>query len=180
MKGLRRGIIVFGVMLFSINAFAQSVNWKVDTAKATIKIVTSGPFGEVDGSLSGLKATINFDENKPATGSITASVDPKTIATGIELRNTHLREKEEFFNTSKYPLISFKSIKIKKNDSGGYVVTGNLTIKNITKQVDIPFTFTKTATGALFKGQFSIDAVNYTVGTSSKSVTIYLNVPVVK
>jgi polyisoprenoid-binding protein YceI len=180
MKNARSGIMILGLMVLAANAFAQSVNWKVDTAKATIKIVTSGPFGEVDGSLSGLIATINFDESKPETGSITASVDPKTISTGISLRNTHLREKQEFFNTSTYPLITFRSVKIKKSDTAGYVVTGSLTIKSVTKQIDIPFTFTKTATGALLKGQFTIDAVNYTVGTSSKSVTIYLYVPVVK
>jgi polyisoprenoid-binding protein YceI len=178
-KALMHFAIVTGAVLITITGTSQTIHWKVDTSKATIKFVTSGPFGEVDGSLASLKATIAFDETKPDSGYISATVDPKTIATGIGLRNTHLREKEEFFNTSKYPLISFISKKIQKTASG-YTVTGNLTIKTITKQIDIPFTFEKTATGAIFKGHFTMDAVDYTVGTSSKSVTVYIEVPVTK
>jgi polyisoprenoid-binding protein YceI len=176
---LKKGVIVAGAMLISISGLSQSVNWKADTAKATIKFVTSGVFGEVNGSLSSLKATILFNEKDPASSYMKATVDPNTIETGITLRNKHLRSKEEFFNISKYPLISFISKQIQKTASG-YTVTGYLTIKAVTKQVDIQFTFEKTSTGAIFKGHFTMDAVDYTVGTSSKSVTVYIEVPVTK
>jgi polyisoprenoid-binding protein YceI len=172
--------LVFGVlMLFAIAGIAQSNSWKVDTAKATIKFVTSGPFGEVDGSLGGIKAVIVFDSNKAESGSMVVTLDPNTISTGVSLRNTHLREKEEFFNTAKYPLITFKSKQIKKAASG-YTVTGDLTIKTITKQIIIPFTFTRTSTGAIFKGQFTMDSYDYTVNDSSKKVTVYIEVSVIK
>ena len=157
----------------------QTVNWKADTAKATIKFVTSGIFGEVNGTLSGLKASIQFDEKDPSSGHMNATIDPKTISTGISLRNSHLRNEEHFFNTSKYPLISFVSKQIEKTGST-YKVKGNLTIKTVTKQIEIPFTFEKTATGAIFKGHFTMDAYDYGVGTSTKSVTVYIEVPVIR
>ena len=179
MKNLIRTLSIAAALLIASTAFSQSTNWKVDTSKATIKIITSGPFGEVDGSLAGLVATIAFDDKNPSTGSFTATVDPKTINTGVSLRNTHLREKEEFFNTSKYPLISFKSKKIEMSLMG-YTLTGDLTIKEVTKEIVIPFTFEKTDTGATFKGEFTMDAHDYTVGNSSKSVKVILEVPVTK
>jgi polyisoprenoid-binding protein YceI len=179
MKHTKKEIITLGIVMLTASAFCQSVNWKADTGKATIKIVTSGPFGEVDGSLAGLKATIVFDDQKPASGSIKATVNPATINTGVSLRNTHLREKEEFFNTATYPLISFASTQIQKTDSG-YAVTGNLSIKTVSKPITIPFTFEKTSTGATFKGHFTMDALDYTVGKSSKSVAVYIVVPVTK
>ena len=178
-KALAHVMIVAGVMLIAMTGVSQSINWKVDTGKASIKFVTSGPLGEVKGSLASLKAIIVFNESKPDSGHITATVDPNTVATGISLRNKHLREKEEFFNTSKYPLISFVSKQIQKTSSG-YTVTGSLTIKAVTKQIDIPITFEKTSTGAIFKGHFTMDAFDYMVGSSSKSVTIYIEVPVTK
>ena len=178
-KALTQTVIIAGAMLIAMTGLSQSVNWKADTTKATIKFVTSGPFGEVDGSLASLKATIVFNEANPDSGYITATVNPNTIATGISMRNTHLKEKEEFFNTSKYPLISFVSKQIQKTSSG-YTVTGSLVIKTVSKQIDIPFTFDKTSTGAILKGHFTMDAFDYTVGSSSKSVTVYIEVPVTK
>jgi polyisoprenoid-binding protein YceI len=176
---MKKRLVFVILMLLAIAGVTQSISWKVDSAKATIKFVTSGPFGEVDGSLGGIKAVIVFDSNKAESSSMTVSLDPSTISTGVSLRNTHLREKEEFFNTSKYPLIFFKSKEIKKAASG-YTVTGDLTIKTVTHSIEIPFTFTRTSTGAIFKGQFTMDSHDYTVNESSKKVTVYLEVPVIK
>ncbi len=176
MKNIKTSLIIAGVVLMAIPAFSQS--WKIDTSKASIKFVTSGPFGEVDGSLAGLKGTISFDANNPEKGSMAVTLNPNTIESGVSMRNTHLKEKEEFFNTAKYPLISFKSKKITKSTTGSYVVTGDLTIKTVTKSIDIPFTFDKTATGGTFKGSFTMDSHDYTVNDSSKKVTVNLEVPV--
>jgi len=179
MINLKAGIIIAG-MLVSTAIFSQSTNWKVDTNKATIKFITSGPFGEVDGSLAGLKATIIFDPKSPEKSSMNVTINPATIETGVSLRNTHLREKDEFFNRTKYPVISFKSKQIRKTATGSYVVSGDLMIKTVVKQIDIPFTFDKTSTGGIFKGSFTMDAMDYQLGKSSKNVTVNIEVPVIQ
>jgi polyisoprenoid-binding protein YceI len=170
--------IVFTVLALctGLCAYAQST-WKADTGSAKITFTTGSPFGQVKGSLAGLRATIVFDENNPGSGSMSASVDPLTIKTGIALRDKHLKEKEEFFQPSIFPLIAFKSNLLKKT-STGYEVSGNLTIKAVTRWIQIPFTFQKTEKGAIFKGQFTLDAYDYSLGTSSKPVTVYLEIPV--
>ena len=155
--------------------------WKVDTAKAKVSFSVHGPFGTVHGSFTGLEATINFDEKSLSNSSITASIDAKTVSTGISLRNSDLRNKEQWLNTDKYPRISFKSNKIEKNGSG-FKASGTMTIKGVTKQAEIPFTFTgKDATG-IFKGQFTIKREDYNIGKPGGSVgdiiTITLTVPV--
>ena len=160
---------------------AGSDNWKADTANAKVNFTLHGPFGTVNGSFTGLEATIKFDEKSPSSGSISASIDAKTVATGNGLRNSDLRNKEEWLNTDKFPKISFKSKKIEKT-ANGYKAIGDLTIKGVTKPVEIPFTFTgKDATG-LFKGQFTIKREDYSVGKPGGSVgdviTIMLSVPV--
>src|SRR5882757_2320806 len=94
---IARSVIIAGLV------FAG--NWTVDTANAKVSFSIKGPFGTVHGDFTGLKATIDFDEKNPAGGSITANIDPKTVSTGIGLRNRHLRNEEEYFNTDKYPEI---------------------------------------------------------------------------
>jgi polyisoprenoid-binding protein YceI len=158
-------------------------NWTPDTANAKINFSVKGPFGTVHGSFTGLKATIDFNEKDPSASSVTASIDAKTVSTGISMRNGHLRSKEEWLNTDKYPLITFHSKKIEKTDKG-FKAIGDLTLKGITKSIEIPFTFmAKDATG-MFKGQFDIKREDYKVGDAGGSVgdviTIILEVPVKK
>jgi polyisoprenoid-binding protein YceI len=156
-------------------------NWNVDTAKAKVSFTVKGPFGVVHGNFTGLKADIKFNEKDLAGSSISASVDAKTVNTGIGLRNHDLRSKEEWLNTDKYPQISFHSKKIEKSGTG-YRASGELTLKGVTKPTDITFTFTNSGNGGLFKGQFTVNREEFNVGKKGGSVgsviTIGLDVPV--
>lgn len=156
-------------------------DWTVDTARAKIEFSIKGPFGTVHGNFTGLKATIRFDVKDPRTGSITASIDAKTVSTGIGLRNHHLRTEEQFLNTDKYPVIGYRSKAIEKTPNG-FTSTGELTIKGITKPVRIPFTFAPNGTTGVFKGQFVIRREDFDIGKPGGSigddVTINLEVPV--
>lgn len=56
------------------------------------------------------------------------------INTGINLRDTHLKEKSDFFDVDKYPTIIMKSINVSQKTKGVYDVTWDLTIKDITRR----------------------------------------------
>jgi polyisoprenoid-binding protein YceI len=157
--------------------------WNADAASAKISFSIKGPFGTVHGNFTGLKAILQFSEKDFASSSLSATVEAKTVSTGISMRNGDLRNKEEWLNTDKYPVISFKSKKIEKTSSG-YKVSGDLTLKGITKPVEIPFTFTSSGATGTFKGQFTINREDYKVGKPGGSVgnpvSISLEVPVKK
>jgi polyisoprenoid-binding protein YceI len=158
-------------------------NWTPDTANARIAFSIKGPFGAVHGKFSGLQADIRFNEKDPQGGSISASIETKTVSTGIGLRNHDLTHKEEWFNSDKYPKISFHSKKMEKTSSG-YKATGDLTMKGVTRTVEIPFTFTPNGDAGVFKGRFTIRREDFNLGKSGGSVgsevTIDLVVPVKK
>jgi polyisoprenoid-binding protein YceI len=158
-------------------------NWNADTAAAKITFSIKGPFGTVNGNFSGLKADIQFDEKDPGAGSITASVETNTVSTGVGLRNHDLTHKEEWFNSDKYPEMSFHSKKIEKTDKG-FTAMGELTIKGVTKPAEIPFTFSNTGTSGVFKAHFTIKREDFNVGKPGGSVgsvvTIDLVIPVKK
>ena len=158
-------------------------NWNADTAKAKVSFSVKGPFGTVNGNFTGLKSHIQFNAKDLSGSSISASVEAKTVSTGIGLRNHDLRSKEEWLNVDKYPLITFQSKKIEKT-TDGYKAMGDLTLKGVTKPVVIPFTFVDNGTTGLFKGQFSIARADYNVGKPGgkvgSDITITLEVPVSK
>jgi polyisoprenoid-binding protein YceI len=173
-------IIIAIITIAAILGFTSENKWNADALAAKIKFDIKGPFGTVHGSFSGLKTEIVFNENDLTGSSILASIEAKTISTGIGLRNSDLRNKEQWLNTDKYPLISFHSKKIEKT-SGGYKAEGDLTMKGVTKPIEIPFTFTDKNNAGLFKGQFMIRRLDYNIGKKGGSVgsemTIILEVP---
>lgn len=155
--------------------------WKIktDTATITFKIKNAGNW--VSGSIGGLTGTIKFATTDLANSSITGSVDVNTIDTKNGGRDKHLKN-ADFFDAPTYPKMTIKSKSIKK-DGDNYSMEASLTIKNTTKTISLPFTFTLAdATKGLFQASFEIDRVEYGVGESGlimgNTVKIVLFVPV--
>jgi polyisoprenoid-binding protein YceI len=152
-------LIFLFVSLLALPSVAQS--WKPLTGSVTFKIKMWGL--TVDGKFQGLAATVVLDPAQLASASIVASVDARTVDTDNSLRNSHLRDKEEFFDSNKYPQLRLKSTKIEKTETG-YVGTFDLTIKQTTKSVKIPFTFLPNGPNQQLKGSVVIDRKDWKVG----------------
>jgi polyisoprenoid-binding protein YceI len=170
---------LFIPLFVGLSSLPLTGNWTADAGKAKITFTVDGPFGEVHGSFTGLTSEFQFDEKDLSKSSINASIDASTVNSGVGLRNTHLRNEEQWLNTAKYPRIHFKSTKIEKTDAG-YSASGTLTLKTTSKPIVIPFTFTSTGNSGVFKGQFSIKREDYDLGKKGGSVgeTIKLNIEV--
>jgi polyisoprenoid-binding protein YceI len=163
-------LILVPVFLFSDNS------WKVKSSAITFTIKNAGL--TVDGSFTGLEADIKFDPLKPENASIKASVDAKSINTGNDMRNGHLR-KEEYFSVEKFPKITLQSVKIEKTGPITYNGVFNLTMKGVTKPVLIPFTFMKIPEKTEMKGTFTINRRDYGVGGSSMTMADNATVTIV-
>jgi len=73
------------------------------------------------------------------TGSVDVSIDAKSVNTGYALFNSHLQG-ADFFDTEKFPTITFKSTQVKFDGDKPVAVDGNLTIKGVTKPVTLTVT----------------------------------------
>lgn len=116
----------------------------------------------VFGTFTGVKGTGKFDKARLEESYFDVSVDISTVDTDDKKRDEHLQE-ADFFDTAKYPTMKFVSKKIVKADEA-YVVTGELTIRDVTKTVDISFTANEHDEGTLLKGGLSIKRKDYNVG----------------
>ncbi len=156
-------------------------NWKPVTASVSFKIKQFGIV--VKGTFKGFIGTIKFDPDDLANSSLSASVDASTLDTDNGLRNSHLKEKEEFFNVEKYPIIKMKTTKIVKEGSN-FIGYFDLTMKDKTKNIKIPLLFTTENETATFQGATIINRRDWGVGGRSlgmsNDVTFTIIVNVVK
>ncbi len=73
------------------------------------------------------------------TGSVDVVIDAKSVDTGYALLNEHIQG-EDFFDTAKYPTITFKSSNMKFDGDKLVAVNGDLTVKGVTKPVTLTVT----------------------------------------
>ena len=139
---------------------------------------TIGNFGfDVTGTFKGLDGAIKFDPQNPAADAFDVSIDAATVNTDNSLRDSHLRG-ETYFDVKNYPRIHFVSTKVTAKN-GGYIITGNLTIKKQTKIISFPFIATPSNDGYQFKGTFTINRKDFDVGgtsTIANSLDVLLNI----
>ncbi len=154
-----RKLLLLVALAASSLSYGQS--WTPTAARTAF---TAKMFGvKVVGTFKGFKGNVKFDPNNLAQSSISGSVDAATVDTDNSLRDGHLREKEDFFQVAKYPRVTLKSTKIEKSGSG-YVGTFDLMLRNVTKSLTIPFTFTQSGTTAVLEGTGKMDRTDWDFG----------------
>ena len=166
--------VIFALLLvFGFSVSAQQKLTPVDT-ESKVKFDIKNFAINTNGQLSGLRGQIIFDKNKPANSSFDVTADVSTINTDNKKRDNHLRA-EDFFDVARYPTIRIigKPVLVKGNS---YVLKGNLTMKNVTKPIEIPFTATAQARGFIFEGAFRINRLDYNVGGESATMADELNI----
>lgn len=139
----------------------KAQTWDVQSAHISFQASMFG--ADVGGTFKGFKGTVIFDPLHTETANLSGSVDAATVSTNKNLRDSHLKEKYQFFEVAKYPRVSMKSTKIEKTTSG-YIGTFDLTIKTVTRSVRIPFTFLKTGASANIKGDTEINRKDWKFG----------------
>jgi polyisoprenoid-binding protein YceI len=158
---MKRFLIILFVPLFTLGIFGEryvplksSTSFQIRNAGIT-----------VNGYISGMKASIFFDENNLENSKISASAAVNTIKTGIKKRDSHLQT-DEYFDAKNHPEISMV-LKSAKKSSNGYNGTFDLTIRGITKTVEILFTVKEEAGHHVFSGVLTLNRRDYNVGGRS-------------
>ena len=90
----------------------------------------------VTGNFKDYAGTIEFDPKDASAFKADVTIQASSISTNNEARDNHLRS-ADFFDAEKFPIITFQSKKLEQNGEG-YILTGDLTVKGVTKEVSIP------------------------------------------
>lgn len=111
--------------------------WAVDPTHSEIGFkVKHMMFTNVSGKFNSFEASIENEDDKFETSKISFSADTTSIDTANADRDAHLRS-ADFFEVEKFPKLSFVSTEIKKVDDNQYKVSGDFTIRDITKNITL-------------------------------------------
>ena len=123
-------------LVAAVNVFAADV-YTIDPAHSEIGFAVKHlTVSTVRGNFKDFAGTIQLDPADPASLSAEATIQAASIDTNAEGRDTHLKS-IDFFDTETYPTITFKSTGAQK-EGEEYILTGDLTMHGVTKQVTIP------------------------------------------
>ena len=98
----------------------------------------------VRGAFTQFSGTAHLDTAKPSASSVVLRIDTASIDTGTPDRDGHLRS-PDFLDVERYPQMLFTSTGVEQVDDDVYRVTGDLTIKDMTRPVSVDFTLTGSA-----------------------------------
>ncbi|MEI6437849.1 MAG: YceI family protein [Candidatus Omnitrophota bacterium] len=134
---------------------AMAPVYTVDSAHSTIGFAVKHMMvAKVNGVFGDFQGDIKFDANDLAGSKFDFVIKAASINTRNDARDTHLKS-ADFFDAEKYPTISFKTKKIQQSVAGSYDVTGDLTIKAVTKEIVIPVT----VEGPVFNPMAKVDGI---------------------
>jgi polyisoprenoid-binding protein YceI len=123
---------------------------------------------KVRGAFNEFEGTATIDGDNPQNSSANVTVQVASVDTRNAQRDEHLRT-NDFLDIEKYPTITFTSTAIKHVDGNDFEVTGDLTVKGVTKQVTIPLEFQGAATDPFgnqrvgFEGSLAINRSDFGV-----------------
>ena len=114
--------------------------YQFDKSHTTVGFQVRHIFTMLGGKFQDFSGTIKVDRAKPESSSVEFTIQAATIFTNDPKRDEHLRT-PDFFDVASHPTITFRSTAVKASGKDVYEVTGDLTMRGVTKQVTLPVTF---------------------------------------
>jgi polyisoprenoid-binding protein YceI len=148
----------------AIPSFAQSSNWQIDSAHSNAQfVVRHMGISNVQGAFTKVSGTVQSDDSDITKSVVNATIDISSVDTRVADRDKDLRS-EKFFDTDKYPTMTFQSKRIERVADGKLKLTGDLTLHGVTREVtfdvDGPTPTVKDPWGNLRRGASASTKIN--------------------
>ena len=128
-------VSVCALVFFLLTPFAHGSEWEIDSSHSSAQFaVRHFMVSTVRGTFGTLSGAVNLDEQDITQSSVTAEIDVASIDTREAKRDEHLRG-TDFFDVETSPTMHFVSKKVEQIDAARYTVTGDLTLRGVTREV---------------------------------------------
>lgn len=145
-------------------ATASTSKYTFDQTASKVGWVGSKVTGKHEGTFGTFKGTIDVVDATPEKSKVNVEIDADSLTSDTEKLTGHLKS-PDFFDTKAHPKASFVSTEIKKGGDKGasHTITGNLTIKGVTKSITFPATVTVTGDAANLDTEFAINRRDFSL-----------------
>ncbi|HSG33379.1 MAG TPA: YceI family protein [Sphingomonadaceae bacterium] len=170
---IKRYPAILGVALATavVPATAQSPSptaqaWAVEHTGSAINFAGVAEGSAFEGTFGNWEADIAFDPEHLDWSGVTVTIDLTSADSGNPDRDMPLQD-NDWFATALHPNATFKADSITSDGSGGYVAEGELTIRDITRPVSLPFTLAIEGDTAMMQGSVTINRQDFKIGTGT-------------
>jgi polyisoprenoid-binding protein YceI len=130
----RFGFFAAALFMASTLSFSQT-SWKLDKAHSAVTFTVKHMLiSDVTGSFKDFTVDLASDKEDFSDAKVESVIKTSSINTENDFRDKHLKS-DDFFNAEKFPEIRFKSTSFEKVGEGKYKITGDLTLRDVTKKV---------------------------------------------
>ena len=130
--------IVLALVLAAFGGLAQPAAGSLDPARSEVRFtVTKLGFSDVTGVFREFSADVNYDAARPEDSTVRWRVNINSVETGERDRDSALQS-PDYFHTARFPQMSFESRAVRRTGADSLDVTGDLTIRDVTKRITIP------------------------------------------
>ena len=155
----------------------EAPEWNIDNNHTSISFEVNHFFTPVTGSFKDFEGNLSFDPENLDGSRASFTVQIASVETDNKKRNDHLQS-GDFFDAKNYPEMKFVSTSFTKSGDD-YTLSGNLTIRDVTKEISIPIDLLGLGEHPMKKGklitamraEFSLNRNDYGVGTGSWTAT---------
>jgi polyisoprenoid-binding protein YceI len=127
-------VVLFAVFVATALVTAQS-EWKFDKVHSNVTFsIRHMVISEVSGNFKDFSVVLKSEKDDFSDATVLGTIQAASINTDNDYRDKHLKS-DDFFNAEKFPEIKFKSTLFEKLDDNKYKITGDLTIRDVTKKV---------------------------------------------
>ena len=138
---MKKAIILAALLVIATAGVGRAdvVEWKIDPHHTTLCFSIRHIVGQVEGRFEKFGGIVRMDPDHLDQSRISVVIDVNSIYTGVEQRDHHLRT-ADFFDADFFPLMRFEGDRIVHLSGDDYEAHGQLTIKDVTMDVAMPFT----------------------------------------
>jgi polyisoprenoid-binding protein YceI len=170
-------LIAASLSLFLIAGMARAETWTVDKAQSRLGFTGSQSGAEFSGTFKAFDAKIDFDPKNPAAGHASVDIDMASAVTGDKQRDEAIPG-ADWFAIAKFPHAHFEAIGFKALGGDRYEADGTLSIRDVKKDVALPFTLTFANGVATADGDLVLVRTDYGVGQGDWSSGEYVGLHV--
>jgi polyisoprenoid-binding protein YceI len=151
---------------------AQAVEYnRVNTTASQISFTYNQMGSRMYGTFGKFEATLDFDTDNLASAHTTLHIDLNSIDAGSEDANTEL-VKPAWFDTAKFPVAVFESSRFTQVAEHRYLIAGQLTLKGITRKVEVPVELKPDRDIGIFDGELLLKRDEFDLGAGEWADTV--------
>jgi polyisoprenoid-binding protein YceI len=175
-RSLIATIILVSLILVGQTALGAARNWELDKPHSNFYFLVDHIFSKVGGQFNDFVGEVKFDPANLAESRFFFEIKTDSVDTNIAKRDKHLQS-GDFFDSGKFPLITFESTQITDAGNNKYEVLGKFMVKGKSYDLMLPLVLggikdhpaVKDKEVIGFNGEFTIDRLAYQIGTGKFS-----------